>query len=491
MWRNTLDLLNYIDGEWIAGRGEVVFDMNPSHPSDVVARFHNSGADEVRAAVSAAAQSFPQWASTPGPARGRVLARFHRLLLEHQDRYVEIMMAEQGKTRGEALGEFQKGVNLVEFFAGEGFRLNGETIPSEVPNNLTYTIRVPLGVVALITPWNFPFAIPLWKLCPALVAGNSAVFKPASYTPWVAVQMVEDLIAAGLPPGVVNLVLGPGGAAGEALARDERIRALSFTGSNAVGNRLATLMVGRPVKLTMEMGGKNAVVVAPSADLDLAVGGVIQGAFGAAGQRCTATSRVLVHDDVHEAFLERLVDQARRLRVDVAEDPATNVGPLISEDQVAVSLRYVQDAQERGAQVRLGGRRAEAPGYFMLPTILDGVDSSMPVAYEEVFGPVLSVLTYHDAEEALRWVNSVEYGLSAAIYTRDLVEAQRFIQGVEVGMVHVNNPTIGGEAQIPFGGIKNSGLGPREMGHEGTLFFTELKTVFVDYSGSRRQGNFY
>ncbi|PSR22479.1 MAG: aldehyde dehydrogenase [Sulfobacillus acidophilus] len=486
-----MDLLNYIDGEWTSGPGDLVLDLNPSHPSDIVARFHNSGPEEVRAAVAAAQRAFPMWSNTPAPARGRVLARFHQLLVDHQDQYVAIMMAEQGKTRGEALGEFQKGVNLVEFFAGEGFRLNGETIPSEVPNNLTYTIRVPLGVVAVITPWNFPFAIPLWKVCPALVAGNTVVFKPASYTPWVAVQLIEDLIAAGLPRGVVNLVLGPGGAAGEALARDERIRALSFTGSNAVGNRLAALMAGRSVKLTMEMGGKNAVVVAPSADLDLAVAGVIQGAFGAAGQRCTATSRVFVHEEVHDTFVERLVDQARRLKVDAAEDPKTNVGPLISEDQVALSIRYVQDAKERGAQVQLGGDRAQAPGYFMLPTILDGVDLSMPVAHEEVFGPVLSVLTYRDAQDAIRWVNSVEYGLSAAIYTRDLAEAQHFIQAVEVGMVHVNNPTIGGEAQMPFGGIKNSGIGPREMGHEGTLFFTEVKTVFVDYSGSGRQGNFY
>ncbi|MDA8205050.1 MAG: aldehyde dehydrogenase family protein [Thermaerobacter sp.] len=484
-------LNNYIDGVWIEATGTVVHDLNPSNPEEVIATFRNSSAEEVSNAVAAAHQAYASWAATPAPARGRILARFQKLLIEHQQDYVTLMMAEQGKTWDEAQGEFQKGANLVEYFAGEGFRLNGETIPSEVPDNFTYTVRSPLGVAGVITPWNFPFAIPLWKMCPALVAGNTVVFKPASFTPWIAVRIVEDLVAAGVPHGVVNLILGSGSVAGEALVKDERIRAISFTGSNSVGNRLAALLAGRPVKVTMEMGGKNAAVVAPSADLALAVGGVLKGAFGAAGQRCTATSRVFVQAGVIDAFRSLLVERVRELAVGVPTNPSVNIGPLISEEQLTRSLQYVEDAVHLGATVRFGGQRAGGPGYFMEPTVLDDVVLSMPVAHEEVFGPVLCLLPYESLDHAIADVNAVPYGLSAAIYTRDLVEAQRFIQGVDVGMVHVNNPTIGGEAQLPFGGVKGSGLGPREMGHEGTLFFTETKTVFVDYSSATRLGNFY
>ncbi|MCY0897796.1 MAG: aldehyde dehydrogenase family protein [Firmicutes bacterium] len=486
-----MELRQYIGGAWIPGSGALVNDVNPSHPSEAVAHFYSATPEDVQAAVASAAEAFPEWANTPAPARGRILARFHQQLLDHQEEYVRLMMVEQGKTRPEAEGEFQKGVNLVEFFAGEGFRLNGETIPSEVARTMTYTLRVPLGVVAVITPWNFPFAIPLWKISPALVAGNTVVFKPATYTPWIGVRIVEDLLEAGLPPRAISLILGAGGEAGEALVSDRRIRALSFTGSNAVGARLQQLLVGRSVKVTMEMGGKNAVVVAPSADLDLAAQGVVQGAFGAAGQRCTATSRVLVHEAILAEFTQRLSVRTRALAVGPSERDGITVGPLISEEQLKRCLEYVQDAVHRGAAVIVGGDRGPEPGFFMQPTILDRVTDSMPVASEEIFGPVLALMPYRTLDEAIRRTNHVPYGLSASIYTRDLAESHQFIHGVDVGMVHVNNPTIGGEAQLPFGGVKASGLGPREMGHEGTLFFTEVKTVFMDYSGTPRIGNFY
>lgn len=486
-----MELKNYTDGQWAPGQGTLVRDINPNNPDETIATFHNSTSDQITAAITAAQCAYTSWAQTPAPSRGRILGRFWEQLILHEEQYVSWMMREQGKTRNEAHGEFIKGINLVEFFAGEGFRLNGETVPSEVPNSLTYTVRGPLGVVALITPWNFPFAIPIWKMCPALVSGNTVVFKPASLTPGIAVQLVDDLIHAGIPAGVVNLVLGSGKDAGEALVSDHRIRAVSFTGSNEVGTRLSTLLVGRPVKVTMEMGGKNAVVVTPSADLDLAATGVLQGAFGAAGQRCTATSRVLVHNDVAQEFRQRLVQRVRDLKVGPSTIETSDVGPLISEDQLNRSLYYVDDAVKRGAVVSTGGERVPGSGYFMQPTILDQVDDSMPVAAEEVFGPVLVLLRYEAFDQAIARANAVPYGLSAAIYTRDLVEAQRFVNHIDVGMIHINNPTIGGEAQLPFGGIKASGQGPREMGHEGTLFYTETKTVFMDYSGGARSGNFY
>lgn len=483
-------LQHYIGGAWRPGGGSVVDDINPSHPDQVLATFRNGTPGDAEAAVSAAQQAAPGWARTPAPARGRLLGRLREEILRHRDRYIDWMVREQGKTPTEASGEFVKGINLVEYFQGEGFRLAGETLPSEVPQNFTYTVRSPLGAVALITPWNFPFAIPIWKICPALVAGNTVVFKPASLTPGIAVQLVEDAAAAGFPPGVVNLVLGPGRSVGEAIVSDPRIRGVSFTGSNAVGGRLAALLAGRPVKVTMEMGGKNAVVVTPTADLDLAVTGVMQGAFGAAGQRCTATSRVLVHRDVWTVFRDRLLGRMERLSVGPS-DSGADVGPLISADQLSKSLQYVEDAAKRGAAVAIGGGRTDQPGFFMQPTLLDGVDRSMSVAKEEVFGPVLCLMPYATWEEAAALANEVDYGLSAAVYSRDLAETQRFVDALEVGMIHINNPTIGGEAQLPFGGIKASGLGPREMGHEGTLFFTETKTVFVDYSGGARTGNFY
>lgn len=484
-------LANYINGRWLEGTGSVVSDFNPNYPDRILAEFRNSLAVDVEAAIDGAQEALPDWADTPAPARGRVLARYHAILRDHEAQYIDLMVAEQGKTRVEAEGEFLKGLNLVEFFSGEGLRLNGETIPSEIPRNFTYTLRQPVGVVGVITPWNFPFAIPIWKMCPALVAGNPVVFKPASYTPLISMRMVEDLVAAGAPPGVINLILGSGSVAGEALATHPHIRALSFTGSNSVGQRLSELLAGRPIKLTMEMGGKNAVVVARTADLELAADGVVTGAFGAAGQRCTATSRVFVHREVADEFRHLCIHRMRTLVVGPSEIPHSTMGPLISQNQLDKSLQYVKDASDRGAVVEWGGRRLGHPGYFMEPTLLSHVTPSMPVATEEVFGPVLALMPYEELPEALAFVNGVPYGLSAAIYTRDLLEAQHFIQGAAVGMVHVNNPTIGGEAQMPFGGIKASGLGPREMGHEGTLFFTETKTVFLDYSGHGRTGHLY
>lgn len=490
------ELKNYIGGHWVTGSGPLVRDVSPADERSVLATFHDSTVEDVDQAVTEAHTAWSEWRQRPAPSRGRILLRLHRLLEDRRRVFSELMADEQGKTLSEADGEVQKGLNLVEFFAGEGFRLSGETVPSEVRGSFTYTLREPLGVVVAITPWNFPFAIPLWKLCPALVAGNTAVFKPASTTPLVASLLMESLMEAGLPPGVVNLVLGSGGISGEAAVLDPRVRALSFTGSNQTGQRLAGLVSGRPVKVTMEMGGKNAVVVARSADLELAAAGVVSGAFGAAGQRCTATSRVLVDQSVLSEFLERCQEQmARTVRVGLPREPSATMGPLITARQRDKVLGYVADAQAHGATVVTGG---EAPvddtlshGNYVEPTLLTGITPDMPLFQEEIFGPVLGVTPFTRLEEAVALVNQVRYGLTAAIYTRELSEAHRFVAEAEVGMVHVNNPTIGGEAQLPFGGVKESGSGPREMGHEGTLFFTETKTVFLDFSGQPRQGQFY
>ena len=486
-----MHIANYIGGEWVEGDGDRQQDVNPSRPRHLVAEYRESTRRLAGQAVDAASRAWEAWSSTPAPTRGRLLLAVHARLAAHRERYVDLMVQEQGKTRPEAEGEFQKGLNLVEFFAGEGFRLNGETIPSESPQTLTYTLRQSVGPVAVITPWNFPFAIPLWKICPALVAGNPVVFKPASYTPAIAAQLVSDFSEAGLPGGVLNLILGSGREVGESLAADERIHALSFTGSNPVGHRLAEILAGRAVKVTMEMGGKNAVVVTPSADLDLAAGGIVQGAYGAAGQRCTATSRVFVHEEVKDALVERILRHMERIVVGPSDDPHVTMGPLISADQRDQCLVYVAEAAESGAQVVYGGRAPAQDGYFLEPTLVTVDDSRLRLVQEEIFGPVLALLTYRSLSEAMEAVNQVPYGLSAAIYSRDLLETQLFIQRAAVGMVHVNNPTIGGEAQMPFGGMKGSGLGPREMGHEGTLFFTETKTVFLDYSGQPRTSRIY
>lgn len=490
------ELKNFIDGRWMTGSGPLVQDVSPADERNVLATFHDSTPTDVNQAVTAAQKAFGEWRRRPAPARGRLLLKLHGLLAERRERFSELMADEQGKTLAEADGEVQKGLNLVEFFAGEGFRLNGETVPSEVPGTFTYTLREPLGVVSAITPWNFPFAIPLWKLCPAVVAGNTVVFKPASTTPLVASLLMETWVEAGLPSGVVNLILGSGGTAGEASVTDPRVRALSFTGSNQTGQRLAGLVAGRPVKVTMEMGGKNAVVVARSADLDLAALGVVNGAFGAAGQRCTATSRVLVDDAVLPEFLARCQEQmARSVRIGLPRAPSVSLGPLITARQRDKVLSYVEDAAAHGATVVTGGQPPQdgalSYGNYVEPTLVTGVTPEMALFQEEIFGPVLGVTPFSGLEEAIALVNQVRYGLTAAIYTRELSEAHQFIAETEVGMVHVNNPTIGGEAQLPFGGVKESGSGPREMGHEGTLFFTETKTVFLDFSGRPRDGKFY
>jgi len=487
---------NLIGGEWrppSTGQHEPC--VNPADTRDVLGLWPKSGVEDAKAAVDAAAKAFPDWSQTPGPERGRILGRAHQILKSKIDLLSEALCREEGKTLSESRGEVMKGLNLLEFYSGEGLRTHGKTIPSETRQSLTMTLRQPVGPVTLITPWNFPFAIPVWKTAPALVAGCTVVLKPASLTPVCTHLLAEALMESGLPAGVLNVVTGPGGAVGNALVDDPRIRAVSFTGSNAVGLKLYERAARRGIKVTCEMGGKNPVIVLDDADVELAAAGILQGAFGSTGQRCTATSRVVVTPRIASKLTEALVAGARSLKVGDGRKPGVQMGPAVDESQLETDLDAISQARAEGARLLCGGERLSGPehdrGFFVAPTVFDDVKPGTKLAREEVFGPVLAVQRARDVEEAIRLANDVEYGLTASIYTSDYFAAMRFVERAEVGMVHVNQPTVGGEAQLPFGGIKATGVGEKEMAEEGANFFTYLKTVFLDYTGARRTTNIY
>ncbi|MEK6607835.1 MAG: aldehyde dehydrogenase family protein [Myxococcota bacterium] len=475
-------LKNYIAGEWTDARsGRTGRRENPANPEEIVAEFPLSDAEDVKAAVAAARAAQGGWRATPAPRRGAIILRAMEILARRADELAAAMTLEEGKLLPEAKGEVQKSVNVLEFIAGEGRRLGGRTLPSEMPSTFCYTTRDPVGVVAVITPWNFPVAIPVWKTAPALVAGNAVVFKPASLTPICAKLVVEVFAEAGVPRGVLNLVYGPGGAVGGALVEHPDVRALTFTGSTEVGLALYGDAAKLGKKVQCEMGGKNAIVVYQDADLELAAAAAVQGAFGSTGQRCTATSRAVVAREVVSAFTDLVVEQSRRFEM----------GPLVERSAQERVLSYVQTGSREGARLLCGGKRPERPGYFVEPTVFCDVRAEMRLAQEEVFGPLLSIIPVESEEQAVEVANGVAFGLSASVYTRDLPAAMRFCQRAEVGIVHVNQPTVGGEAQMPFGGVKATGVGPREQGDTAIEFFTELKTVYLDYTGRRREGNLY
>jgi aldehyde dehydrogenase (NAD+) len=407
----------------------------------------------------------------------------------------QLLTREEGKTIAESRGELQRSINVTDFCAGESRRMNGETIQSELPMNFAYTIKQPLGVVACVTPWNFPVAIPVWKIAPALVAGNAVVFKPASLTPATAVRIVELFEEAGIPAGVLNLVLGSGSDAGDEIIGHPAIKAVSFTGSNGVGIRLYEQVSRRGAKCQCEMGGKNPVVVLEDADMDLAVESTAQGAFGSSGQRCTATSRAVVVNDIADEFVERLAARAKSMRIGNGADPTTEMGPSVDEGQFKTVLEYIDIGREDGATLVSGGSRATGDGldrgYFVQPTVFDHVTPDMRIAREEIFGPVLSVLRVKNFEEAMQVANDSVYGLSSSIFSNDAPRIFRFVDEIETGMTHINSPTTGGEAHIPFGGIKSTGIGDREQGSTALDFYTELKVVYVDYTGRKREGNLY
>jgi methylmalonic acid semialdehyde dehydrogenase len=487
---------NFIAGKWTGSTSsKTAKNINPANTDEVLGTVKQATRDEARSAVEAAIEAFRGWRSTPAPARGKIVATAARLLEEHKEDLAKILTREEGKTLAESRGELQRSINVAEFCAGESRRMNGETIQSELPSNFAYTIKQPLGVVACVTPWNFPVAIPVWKIAPALVAGNTVVFKPASLTPATAVRIVEIFEEAGIPAGVLNLVLGSGSEAGDEIINHPAVKAVSFTGSNEVGIRLYEEVSRRGAKVQCEMGGKNPVVILDDADLDLAVESTAQGAFGSSGQRCTATSRAVVVNDIADEFVERIAKRASSMRIGDGMDPETEMGPSVDESQFKTVLKYIDIGREDGATLVCGGTRASGngleKGFFVNPTVFDHVTPDMRIAREEIFGPVLSVLRARDFDEAMQIANDTEYGLSSSIFSNDAARIFRFVDEIETGMTHVNSPTTGGEAHIPFGGIKGTGIGDREQGSTALDFYTELKVVYVDYTGRKREGNLY
>ena len=487
---------NFIGGRWEeSASGKSLERRNPANFDDLVGVIPLATREEAQAAIRAAAEAFPAWRETPAPVRGKVLARAAQIMTERKDKLSRALNREEGKTVKESLGELLRAINVIEFMAGEARRIGGDTLPSELPRNFCYTLKHPLGVVACITPWNFPAAIPVWKIAPALVAGNTVVFKPASLTPFLGMEVVNCFVEAGLPAGVLNMVVGSGSQVGDELVENPAVKAVSFTGSNEIGTRLYALGARRQLPCQCEMGGKNPVVVLEDADMELAVESTVQGAFGSTGQRCTATARAVVVEEVANEFVGRVVERARQLRVGNGAEPDIDVGPAVDESQFQTVLSYFEIGRKEGAKLLCGGERlsggAYDRGWFLAPTVFDHVQPQMRIAQEEIFGPVLSVIRVKDYREALEVANGVVFGLSSSIYTQDVTRVFDFVDHVEAGIIHINSPTTGGEAHLPFGGIKGTGIGLREQGRVAIDFFTELKTVYVDYSGRKRESNIY
>jgi acyl-CoA reductase-like NAD-dependent aldehyde dehydrogenase len=481
---------NFINGQWVDSASGKTFERrNPANLSEVTSVSPLSTRAEISAAVAAARAAFPGWRDTPAPVRGKIILRAAALMEKRKEELARILTHEEGKIYKESLVEVQRSINILEFLAGEGRRMGGETIPSENKRNFAYTIKQPLGVVGAITPWNFPVAIPVWKIAPALVTGNTVVLKPAEVTPLCAAKIVEIFQDAGTPAGVLNLVFGAGEEVGDQLLREPELRAISFTGSNEIGSLIYGTAARLMKKCQCEMGGKNPMVVLRDADLALATEAATIGAFGSTGQRCTATSRIVVEEAIADQFVESVVARAKKLKVGNGLDESVDVGPLVDEQQMKTVSRYLEIGKKE-ARLALGGERltggAFDNGYFVPPTIFDHVKWDSTIAQEEIFGPVLSVVRVADFEEALRVANSVKYGLSSAVYTNDASKIYEFIDRIESGITHVNAPTIASEAQLPFGGTKATGVGEREMGTVAIDFYTELKAVYIDYNAKKQ-----
>ena len=487
---------SFIGGEWIESTsGKTVPNINPADTNDIIGHAQMCTRDEAKRAVESAYAAFKGWKNTPAPARGKILTKMSRLMEEHKEELAQLLTREEGKTISEARGEVQRATNVMEFCAGETRRLNGETIQSELPDNWAYTIKEPHGVVALITPWNFPVAIPVWKIAPALAAGNTVVFKPASNTPATAVRITELLVEAGIPAGVLNLVIGSGSEAGDEIINHPAVRAVSFTGSSEIGFKMYEQIARRGIPFQAEMGGKNPVVVLEDCDIDLAVEHTAAGAFGSTGQRCTATSRAIVVNSIADKFVDKIVARAKAYKLGNGADESSEIGPSVDESQFKTVLEYMDIGHEDGATLLCGGGRAVGEGldngYFVEPTVFDHVTPDMRIAREEIFGPVLSIMRVKDLDEAMIVANDSEYGLSSSIFSNDYNDISRFVSEIESGMTHINSPTTGGEAHIPFGGIKATGIGAREQGSTALDFYTEIKVVYVDHTGRKREGNLY
>ena len=480
---------NFIGGQWVdsvSGRTYPIY--NPAHKNTVLGEFQTSVADDALKAVEAARSALEGWSGTPAPARAGILFRALEIMRDRADEIARTITMEEGKPIADAQGEVKRAMNIIEYAAGEGRRMFGYTTPSELPNTVAYTVRRPLGVVGIITPWNFPIAIPAWKIAPALICGNTLVFKPASGTPMSAVKLVEVFQEAGLPDGILNLVTGPGGQVGNALVESPDVNGISFTGSTEVGIGINTEGARRLKKVQCEMGGKNAVILLADADMDKAMGGIISGAFGSTGQRCTATSRVIVEHSAYSQFMEQVIDRTAKLKIGDGLDPTVDVSPLASQNQFDTVMEYIGVGTEEGANLAYGGHALTGGeyehGFYVEPTIFTDVGREMRIAQEEIFGPVLTVFQAGGIEDAIEVSNSVKFGLSSSVYTKDISRAFQYIDTVETGMVHVNAPTLGGEVHLPFGGLKASGVGQREQGTEAFDFFTETISVYIDHGAA-------
>ena len=478
---------NYIGNSWThSENGKTYSITNPAAKNTELGKFQYSDHKDTTKAISAAVKAQQEWAETPAPSRAAILFKALSILESRTDEIAKSITTEEGKPIADALGEVKRAMNIIEYAAGEGRRMFGYTTPSELPSTMAYTVRRPLGVVAIITPWNFPLAIPAWKIAPALICGNTLVFKPASSTPMTAIKLVEIFIEAGLPPGVLNLVTGPGSSVGNSLGESKDINGISFTGSTEIGTGIYAEGARSLKKVQCELGGKNAVILLADGELDNAMGGIVQGAFGSTGQRCTATSRVIVEESIHDDFVNELVNQTSKLKIGNGLDVDVDISPLASKSQLDTVSKYIDIGINEGANLVYGGNTLTngiyEQGHYIEPTIFTNVDPEMTIAQEEIFGPVLTIFKAKNLEEAINISNDVKFGLSSSIYTTDLRKAFQYVHTVETGMVHINAPTLGGEVHLPFGGLKSSGVGHREQGVEAIEFFSEIITVYVDYS---------
>ena len=479
---------NYIDGQWgPSASGETFENRNPANTDDLIGIFQHSNRKDVETALDAARRAYESWRLVPAPIRAEMLYRVAQLIAERKESFARDMTREMGKVLNETRGDVQEAIDMTFYMAGEGRRMFGHTVPSELRNKFAMSVRQPLGVCSIITPWNFPMAIPSWKIIPALVCGNTVVFKPASQTPLSAVNFVKVLEDAGIPKGVVNMVTGDGSEVGTPLTSSEVVRVVSFTGSTHVGRLVNQAAAPTFKKVHLEMGGKNVIMIMDDANLELAVDGCLWGGFGTTGQRCTAASRVVVHEKVYDKFVQQFVARAKALKVGDGLDEKIEMGPSNSESQLNTVMQYVEIGKGEGAKLACGGSRltsgAHAKGFFHEPTVFVDVDPKMRVAREEIFGPVVSVMKCRSVEEAIEIGNGVEYGLSAAIYTQDINRAFAAMRDLYTGIFYINAPTIGAEVHLPFGGTKNTGNGHREAGVAALEVFSEWKSCYIDFSG--------
>jgi alpha-ketoglutaric semialdehyde dehydrogenase len=478
---------NLIGGEWVEAAGGETFESASPTTGETIGVFPKSGTEDVDRAVAAAKTAFEDWRLVPAPKRGEILFRFARLLEESKDDLADLMTREMGKVKAEAGGDVQEAIDMSYYMAGEGRRLFGHTTPSELRDKFNMSVRMPIGVVGVITPWNFPIAIPSWKLAPALVCGNTVVFKPATDTPLLGERFVELLDEAGLPPGVVNIVHGGGGQVGDRLVRHPDVPVITITGSRETGVEVMRNAADFLKHVHVELGGKNAIIVLDDADLDLAAEGIVWSAFGTAGQRCTAASRVIVQDGVYDALQAKLVAAAESMRLGAPWEDDTHVGPVINRSALEKIHSYTEIGQDEGAKLLTGGEIATGNGLergnFYRPTIFGDVEAQMRIAQEEIFGPTTALIRVRDFDEAVRVSNGIRYGLSSSIFTRDVNKAFRAMRDLVAGMTYINAGTIGAEVHLPFGGTKETGNGHREAGQAALDLFTEWKSVYVDYSG--------